>query len=78
MPIKKGNLYRFNRTKYLVEVLSTYNHRDIDPECLMSVAIVPMVKYVYISGPDQGRVSRLSFRAFHNSCSSIEPPDQIN
>ncbi len=48
----------------LCEVVSTYDKRDIDYDCPESVAIIPMVKAVYLSGENQGKEFRVSRRSF--------------
>ena len=54
----------YDHVNLLCEVISTYNKRDIDYECPESVAIIPMVKAVYLSGENQGKVFRVSRIAF--------------
>jgi len=54
--IKVGALCRrIHGSRSLCQVVSLYNHTDIDPECPQSVAIIGMVKFVYMSGEDIGR-----------------------
>jgi hypothetical protein len=54
--IKVGTLCRrIHASQNLCQVVSIYNHRDIDPECPESVAIIGMVKFVLLSGDDIGR-----------------------
>jgi hypothetical protein len=54
--IKVGTLYkRIHGSQSLCQVVSVYNHRDIDPECPESVAIIGMVKFIYLSGDHIGR-----------------------
>ena len=68
--IKKGNLFQGivtveGVTPILVEVLRTYDKRDIDYDCPESVAIVGMVEAVVLNGPDIGKnrkYQRLQFR----------------
>ena len=38
----------------LAEIVHTYNKMDVDPDCNESVAIIGMVKIIYLTGPDQG------------------------
>jgi hypothetical protein len=55
--IKKGNLYRYSETGSndpLVEVVRTWDKRDIDFENPLSVAIIGMVTFTYLSGPRIG------------------------
>ena len=44
-----------NEKKDIVKVESTYDKRDIDPECVESIAIVSMVKVTILSGPNIGK-----------------------
>ena len=69
--IKAGNLFKtkladtFTGDNELCQVVSTYNKADIDPECPESVAIVGMVKAVWMSGPHIGKTfcsARRNFR----------------
>lgn len=68
--IKKGSLFQGRVTvegvtPILVEVLRTYDKRDIDYDCPESVAIVGMVEAVVLNGPDIGKnrkYQRLQFR----------------
>lgn len=54
--IKVGDLYRrIHGSQSFCQVVSLYNHTDIDPECPQSVAIIGMVKFVYMSGNDIGK-----------------------
>ena len=54
--IKPGTLCRrIHGSQNLCQVVSLYNHTDIDPECPESVAIIGMVKFVLLSGDDIGR-----------------------
>ena len=68
--IKSGNLFK---TKYadrltgdteLCQVITTYNKADIDPDCPESVAIVGMVKAVWMSGPHIGKTFSSARRNF--------------
>ena len=68
--IKKGNLFQGRALvegsfPLLVEVVCTYDKRDIDYDCPESVAIVGMVEAVVLNGPDIGKnrkYQRLQFR----------------
>jgi len=58
--IKVGTLCRtkpesIDAGKNLCEILSTWNKRDIDPECPQSIAIIGMVKAIWLTGPNQGQ-----------------------
>lgn len=47
--IKVGKLAKYKTDDtVLVEIVSTYNKADIDPNCPESVAIIGMVKVMYI------------------------------
>lgn len=68
--IKAGNLFKTKRpmrsgVDELCEVISTYNKPDIDPQCPESVAIVGMVKAVWLSGPHIGKTFRSARRNFN-------------
>ena len=52
---------------YLCQILSFYDKRDIDYECPESVAIVPMVKAIWLTGTCQGQVFRSARRNFYRS-----------
>ena len=54
----------YDHNNLLCEVISTYNKRDIDYECPESIAIIPMVKAVYLSGENQGKQFCVSRKAF--------------
>ena len=70
--IKAGNLFKTKRPMRsgkdeLCEVISTYNKPDIDPQCPESVAIVGMVKAVWLSGPHIGKTFRSARRNFNHN-----------
>ena len=71
--IKAGNLFKTKRADRLTgvdelcEVISTYNKPDIDPECPESVAIVGMVKAVWLSGSHIGKTFQSSRRNLNNN-----------
>lgn len=58
--IKKGDLFRSlsQENDCLIEVVRTYNHRDIDPDCPESVAIIGMIETVILSGRNIGKTKR--------------------
>ena len=68
--MQKGDLYKSkkkvfgNEENVIVQVMRTYDKRDIDPECPLSVAIVPMVQLVVWSGNQTGRVYSYNRRVF--------------
>ncbi len=65
--IKVGKLAKYKTDDtVLVEIVSTYNKADIDPNCPESVAIIGMVKVMYISGSEQGKHRALSTRNFYH------------
>ena len=71
--IKPGKLFKTKRVdtftgkNELCEIIHTYNKADIDPQCPESVAIVGMVKAVWMSGPHLGKTFRSSRRNFNHS-----------
>ena len=65
MMTSKGTLVKYKTdATILAEVIGTWNKRDIDPDCPESVAIIGMVKFVYVSGPDMGRERSIKTRNF--------------
>ena len=46
-----------NEKKDIVKVESTYDKRDVDPECVESVAIVGMVKVTILTGNNIGKTA---------------------
>lgn len=76
--INKGDLFQGRPgvsnvgSPLLVEVVRTYDKRDIDPECPESVAIVGMVEMVILSGPDIGKTKRYRRRRFHQVFLPVE------
>ena len=75
--MEKGDLYKSknkvfgNEENVIVQVMSTYNKRDIDPECPLSVAIVPMVQLVVWSGNQTGRVLSYNRRVFRKQYAKV-------
>ena len=55
----------------LFQVVRTYNKRDIDPECPMSVAIIPMVEVVVLSGDQIGKKLRWPRKIFRTRMAKI-------
>lgn len=53
--------------EYLCQIVSFYDKRDIDYDCPESVAIVPMVKAIWLTGNCQGQVFRSARRSFYRS-----------
>mgnify|MGYP001178513953 CR=1 FL=1 len=65
MMTTKGTLVKYKTDDtILAEVVGTWNKRDIDPDCPESVAIIGMVKFVYVSGPDIGFERSIRYRNF--------------
>ena len=65
--IKIGKLAKYKTDdQVLVQIMSTYNKRDIDPDCPESVAIIGMVKVVYLTGSEQGKECSVSTRNFYH------------
>lgn len=66
--IKQGALVQYKTDiSVLAEIISTYNKMDVDPYCNESVAIIGMVKIVYLTGPEQGNrrsIKRKNFTHF--------------
>ena len=62
--IKSGALFKHKTDGGLIEIITTYDKRDIDPDCPLSVAIVGMVKFIHLTGERQGRVFSSSRQAF--------------
>lgn len=54
-------------TGQLCQIVSIYDRRDIDYDCPESVAIVPMVKAIWLTGNCQGQVFRSARRNFRRS-----------
>ena len=55
------------KQELLCQILSLYDRRDIDYDCPESVAIVPFVKAIWLSGENQGQVFRSARRNFYRS-----------
>ena len=51
----------------LCQIISLYDKRDIDYDCPESVAIIPFVKAVWLSGNDQGKTFRSARRNFYRA-----------
>ena len=66
--IKTGKLYQTQDPTVglvLCEVVSTYNKPDIDPDCPESVAIVGMVRAMWMSGPHIGKTFAVTRKTFN-------------
>jgi len=66
--ITQGALVQYKTDiSVIAEVISTYDKMDVDPDCNESVAIIGMVKIIYLSGPQQGikrSLKRMNFTHF--------------
>ena len=63
--IKQGVLVQYKTDiSVLAEVVMTYDKMDVDPDCNESVAIVGMVKIIYLTGPEQGNKRSMRRRNF--------------
>ena len=51
----------------LCQIVSLYDKRDIDYECPESVAIVPFVKAIWLTGDNQGNHFRSARRNFRRA-----------
>lgn len=58
-------------TQELCQIVSLYDKRDIDYECPESVAIVPFVKAVWLTGGNQGNHFRSARRNFRRAWEAI-------
>ena len=69
--IKIGALCRrqcaATKTEVLCQITSLYDKVDIDPECVESVAIIPFVKAIWLSGENQGQEFRSARRNFYRA-----------
>ena len=71
--MKIGDLFKSKHTNHsIVEIIKFYNRRDIDDECPLSVAIIPTVVYIVLTGDDMGKEYRCSRRNFGNRFSPVE------
>ncbi len=70
--IKKGDLFRSLTDQILVEVVRTYNHSDIDPECPESIAIIGMIETIILSGDNIGKTRKFRQRGFWKSFEKLE------
>tara|TARA_B100000886_G_scaffold101836_1_gene67652 strand:+ start:1083 stop:1337 length:255 start_codon:yes stop_codon:yes gene_type:complete len=55
-----------------VEIINFWDKRDIDYDCPESVAIVPMIEVLVLSGPEIGRKHSHSRRQFRRLFEKIE------
>ena len=76
MMTTKGTLVKYKTDEsVLAEVLTTWNKRDIDPYCVESVAIIGMVKLVYLSGPDMGKERSIQTKNFYHFWERVNDND---
>ena len=54
-------------TQELCQIIDLYDKRDIDYECPESVAIIPFVKAVWLTGGNQGNHFRSARRNFRRA-----------
>ena len=52
--------------KVLAQITRSYNKRSIDPDCQESVAIIGMVKLMYLSGDNLGKERAISSESFYH------------
>ena len=62
----------------LCQVVSIYDHRDIDPECPESVAIIGMVKFVLLSGDHIGRTFKQKRSDFNHRWEIIDGEEGVS
>lgn len=55
------------KQEVLCQIVSLYDKRDIDYDCPESVAIVPFVKAIWLSGENQGQEFRSARRNFYRT-----------
>ena len=77
--MKPGDLYQSNRRHLatrkddtVVQIIKTWNKRDIDPECPESVAIIPMVQYVVWQAGQPGGTFNYQRGSFHRRYTKVE------
>lgn len=77
--MKKGDLYEWTGKsgQLLGQVVTTYNKRDIDPDCPQSVAIVPMVRLMLWDDGKYARTTDYRLSAFHRVWKKVEITSSI-
>ena len=72
--IKPGDLYEWTGKagQLLGQVVTTFNKRDIDPDCPESVAIVPMVRVMLWDEGEYARTTDYRRAAFHRVFKKVE------
>ena len=76
MMTNQGTLVKYKTDNtVLAQVIGTWNKRDIDSECPESVAIIGMVKFVYLTGASIGIERSISTRNFYAYWESVNDND---
>ena len=76
--MKPGDLYKPTRRgtsdgeSTVAQVMKTWNKRDIDPDCPLSVAIIPMVQFVVWSDGQKGGTFNFQRQSFHRQYTRVE------
>ena len=73
--MKPGDLYQSKLEGHegtVVQIMKTWNKRDIDPECPESVAIIPMVQYVMWKDGQPGGTFNYKRGSFHRRYTRVE------
>lgn len=77
--MKPGDLYQSNRRHLatrkddaVIQVVKTWNKRDIDPDCPESVAIIPMVQFVVWLDGQKGGTFNFQRGSFHRQYTRVE------
>ena len=66
--ITVGNLYHHvDDTSNLIQVLKLQTKSVIDPQCPESVEVLTIVRYIFMTGINQGCTRWLSYRAFKDT-----------
>ena len=73
--MKPGDLYQSKlegQEGTVVQIMKTWNKTDIDPECVESVAIIPMVQYVVWQDGQPGGTFNYQRGSFHRRYTKVE------
>ncbi len=77
--MKPGDLYQSKRRRLatrkddaVVQIIKTWHKRDIDPDCPLSVAIIPMVQFVVWSDGQKGGTFNFQRQSFHRQYTRVE------
>ena len=66
--IKEGDLYRHvDDASKLIQVLDLQTKSVIDPQCPESVEVLTVIRYVFMTGINQGCTRWLSYKAFNKT-----------